>query len=41
MPEWCTGVPTLVHWVAIAMFRMAAGGFASLCMHTLYRLCIK
>jgi len=28
MPEWCTGIPVLVHWVAIAMFRMAAVGFA-------------
>ena len=25
VPEWCTGIPVLVHWVAIAMFRMAAG----------------
>ena len=28
MPEWCIGIPVLVQWAAIAMFRMAAGGFA-------------
>ena len=28
MPEWCTGIPVLVHWAAIAMFCMAARGFA-------------
>ena len=27
VPEWCTGIPVLVHWVAIAMFHMAAIGF--------------
>ena len=28
VPEWCTGIPVLVRWVAIAVFRMAAVGFA-------------
>jgi len=27
-PEWYTGIPVLVHWVAIAALRMAAGRFA-------------
>ena len=26
--EWYTGIPVLVHWVAIAMFCIAAIGFA-------------
>ena len=29
VPEWCTGISVLVHRAAIAMFRMAAGGFVS------------
>ena len=32
VPEWCTGIPVLVHWVAMAVFCMAAGGFALLCV---------
>ena len=28
VPEWCTGIPVLVHWTAIAVFHMAAVGFA-------------
>ena len=28
VPEWCTGIPVLVCWVAMAMFHMAAIGFA-------------
>ena len=28
MSEWCTGIPVLVHWAAIAMFCMTAVGFA-------------
>ena len=30
VPEWCTGILVLVHCAAIAMFRVAAGGFALL-----------
>jgi len=30
VPEWCTGIPMLVHWAAIAVFCMAAVGFALL-----------
>jgi len=30
MPEWCTGTRVLVHWAAIAMFRMVA--FVCVCM---------
>jgi len=30
MPEWCTGIPVLVHWAATAIFCMAAVGFALL-----------
>ena len=26
--EWCTGIPVLVRWAAIAVFHMAAVGFA-------------
>ena len=28
VPEWCTGITMLLHWVAIAMFCTAAVGFA-------------
>ena len=28
MPEWCTGIPVLVRWAVIAVFCMAAIGFA-------------
>jgi len=38
MPEWCTGIPVLVHWVAIAVLRMAAVGFASFCHALLFHL---
>ena len=33
MPEWCTGIPVLVHWVAIAVFRTAAVGFVRVRTH--------
>ena len=32
MPEWCTGIAVLVHWVAIAMFFVAAVGFVLFCV---------
>ena len=30
-PEWYTGIPVLVRWAAIAVFRTAAIGFAFFC----------
>ena len=47
MFEWCTSIPVLVHWAAIAVFHMAAfhmaaGGFAFVCtyVHTCVCLCV-
>ena len=46
MPEWCTGIPVLVHWAAMAMYRMASGGFAfalflAFCFCGVYMTCIS
>ena len=32
VPEWCTGIPVLVCWATVAVFQMAAIGFALLCV---------
>ena len=39
MPEWCTGIPVLVRWGAIAVLRMAAVGFA-LCVCVRAYVCV-
>ena len=41
MPEWCTAIPVLVRWVAIAVFRMAAIGFAFVCVCVCVRACVR
>jgi len=46
VPEWCTGIPVLVHWVAVAMFCMAAVGFAFLlcvrmCVYVCVSVCVR
>ena len=30
--EWCTGIPVMAHWAAIAVFCMTAVGFACVCV---------
>ena len=41
MPEWCTGIPALVHWAAIAMLCIAAGGFALLALRACVCVCVN
>jgi len=40
MPEWCTGIPVLAHWVAIAKFCMATIGFAFFCVCVCMCVCM-
>ena len=32
VPEWCAGIPVLVRWAAIAVFRTAADCFVCVCV---------
>ena len=41
MPEWCTGIPVLVHWAAIAVLCMAAVGFAFVCECVRVCVCVS
>ena len=41
MPEWCTGIPVLVCWEAIAVFCMAAVGFFFFASCVCTHVCVK